>query len=121
MAAREAFEEAGVRGKIGKRPYGSYQYRKRLTDDSTVQCRVAVYLLQVEEELEEWPERAERERRWISWFQVPLYSRRIGLTMLLLRFGFTGKSAQSRQVSGTCAAGRSSAQVLKSIIGDIKR
>jgi len=28
-AAREAFEEAGVRGKIGARPIGHFRYRKR--------------------------------------------------------------------------------------------
>jgi 8-oxo-dGTP pyrophosphatase MutT (NUDIX family) len=39
MAAREAFEEAGVRGKVGKLPYGSYRYEKRLTEKRSVEWR----------------------------------------------------------------------------------
>jgi 8-oxo-dGTP pyrophosphatase MutT (NUDIX family) len=66
MAAREAFEEAGVRGKVGKLPYGSYRYEKRLTEKRSVECQVTVFLLEVEQEMEDWPEKGERERRWLS-------------------------------------------------------
>ncbi len=65
-AAREAFEEAGVRGQIGKRPIGTFEYPKRLKSQATVTCKVEVFPLNVREEAETWPERGEREGRWFS-------------------------------------------------------
>lgn len=66
MALREAFEEAGVRGKISKRAFGSYRYEKRLTTTKSVECEVRVFPLHVQEELEEWPEKDQRERCWLK-------------------------------------------------------
>jgi len=65
-AAREAFEEAGVRGDIAPDPIGTFTYLKRRKkgDDRTVV--VCVYLLRVTEELTDWPERLQRDRRWMS-------------------------------------------------------
>jgi 8-oxo-dGTP pyrophosphatase MutT (NUDIX family) len=65
LAAREAYEEAGLVGRIEKRPIGRYRYDKRLKSDKMVPCVVDVYLLNVENELDDWPEKAERERRWM--------------------------------------------------------
>lgn len=64
-AAREALEEAGVSGRIHKHPMGAYTYEKRLSDGSEP-IRVMVYLLEVEREHREWPERAERRRDWVT-------------------------------------------------------
>ena len=64
-AAEEAREEAGIRGKIGKNPVGSYTYDKRRANGS-VPVRVKVFLLEVHEELDDWPERDERERKWLT-------------------------------------------------------
>jgi 8-oxo-dGTP pyrophosphatase MutT (NUDIX family) len=64
-AAREAFEEAGVTGKAAKEPIGSYLYWKRRERHFDL-CRVAVYILDVDRELDEWPEQAERQRRWFD-------------------------------------------------------
>lgn len=66
LALLEAYEEAGVRGKIGRDPIGEYAYVKRFDDRKDVLCRVGVYPLQVKEELKSWPEKKERERRWVS-------------------------------------------------------
>jgi 8-oxo-dGTP pyrophosphatase MutT (NUDIX family) len=66
VAKREAFEEAGVLGEVGKRALGSYVYDKRLKPDTTVPCKVKVFPLEVREDLPEWPERHEREERWFS-------------------------------------------------------
>ena len=65
-AKREAFEEAGVRGEIGKRSIGTFEYAKRLKSQATVTCKVEVFPLNVREEAETWPERGEREGRWFS-------------------------------------------------------
>lgn len=64
-AAEEAREEAGILGDIGKKPIGSYTYSKRRSNGS-VPVRVKVFLLEVEQELDMWPEAKERERKWLT-------------------------------------------------------
>ena len=67
VAAREAFEEAGLVGKIvGKRSIGSYHYSKRLPDNRDRLCRVKVFLLSVDSQLDDWPEKEQREQRWVD-------------------------------------------------------
>lgn len=66
QAAREAFEEAGIRGRIGKVPLGRYGYAKRLADGTCLPVEVEVYALEVESLLDHWPEQDERERRWFT-------------------------------------------------------
>jgi 8-oxo-dGTP pyrophosphatase MutT (NUDIX family) len=64
-AAREAYEEAGVVGKIGKKPVGRYTYWKRL-DDRFVLCEVKLYRLAFERQLDDWAEQAQRRVHWFS-------------------------------------------------------
>ncbi len=64
-AAREAFEEAGVVGQITtSKPVGGYRYEKRPTQSRAVACAVDVFLLRVEQQLEVWPEKDQRQTRW---------------------------------------------------------
>jgi 8-oxo-dGTP pyrophosphatase MutT (NUDIX family) len=65
-AAREAFEEAGVEGEIGKKKLGVYHYDKRLRSGRLQKVRVAVYPLKVATEAEAWPEAGQREKLWIA-------------------------------------------------------
>ena len=65
-AAREAFEEAGVLGKIGKRPVGTYAYDKRLKNGRLQHVRVAAFALAVEAEAEAYPELGQREKTWVT-------------------------------------------------------
>jgi 8-oxo-dGTP pyrophosphatase MutT (NUDIX family) len=65
-AAIEAYEEAGVKGTISPTPTGRYGYVKVLNEGRTRFLNVRVYALEVEEELDDWPERTERGRRWVS-------------------------------------------------------
>ena len=65
-AAREAFEEAGVRGEVGTEPAGAYTYLKAFNEVLAFRCEVQVFPLHVAEELPDWPERAERTRRWFA-------------------------------------------------------
>jgi 8-oxo-dGTP pyrophosphatase MutT (NUDIX family) len=64
-AAAEAREEAGVLGQARAMSIGSYTYHKRRQSGS-VPVRVAVYLLEVQEELETWPECQRRQRAWFT-------------------------------------------------------
>jgi len=60
-AAKEAYEEAGVSGTIHSRMVGQYQYKKW-----GGACSVKVYLLEVNEILDDWPEAFFREREWVN-------------------------------------------------------
>src|SRR5258707_13472663 len=64
-AAREAYEEAGVRGRIAGRAFGHYVYDKRLEDSvATVPCQVEVFPLAVKRQSKDWPESKQRTTRW---------------------------------------------------------
>ena len=66
MAATEAFEEAGLIGEVEPRSCGSYRYAKRLDGTRTLLCEVKVFTLRITGMLDDWPEKAERQRRIIS-------------------------------------------------------
>ena len=63
-AAQEAFEEAGVIGKMRRSPAGRYHYKKLMKDGTVVPCVVVCYPLRVSKELTEWPEAGQRLRQW---------------------------------------------------------
>jgi 8-oxo-dGTP pyrophosphatase MutT (NUDIX family) len=65
-AAREALEEGGVIGRIGKGSIGAYQYEKRHDDGTTTRCTVTVFALEVEKQLASWHEKDERSTRWFA-------------------------------------------------------
>jgi 8-oxo-dGTP pyrophosphatase MutT (NUDIX family) len=65
-AAREAFEEAGVIGRVSRRAVGSFSYEKRLKNGGTVECEVRVFPLHVKRQSREWPEKQERKVKWLS-------------------------------------------------------
>ena len=65
-AAREALEEAGVTGRVLKRPIGVYSYIKRLKNGAPLQCSVDVFPLKVTGQLTRWREQGERTGRWFS-------------------------------------------------------
>lgn len=85
MAALEAFEEAGVRGKVKKKPLGSFTYDKRLDDGQIITCEVTVFALEVTDELTIWPESTQRERRWVSIADAESMISEPGLVPLLRR------------------------------------
>jgi 8-oxo-dGTP pyrophosphatase MutT (NUDIX family) len=65
-AAQEAYEEAGIRGRAGAERIGQYRYIKRLRLGRSVTAEVHLFPLEVTEELDEWPERHQRQRRWFA-------------------------------------------------------
>src|SRR5262249_44819910 len=58
-AAREAYEEAGVVGRVRRQSLGSFSYEKRLPTGIVV-CKVHVFALEVRRQSRTWPERQER-------------------------------------------------------------
>ena len=63
-AAQEAQEEAGVVGSVCPTPLGSYRYRKLVRSGASLMVEVVVFPFAVTEELDDWPEREQRTRRW---------------------------------------------------------
>ena len=64
-AAREAFEEAGVRGAVGKKPIGAFRFVKTVGDSLSLLCRVRVYPMKVKRHMRSWPEVLHRTQRWV--------------------------------------------------------
>ena len=64
-AAIEAREEAGIVGKIRKKPLDRYIYWKRM-EDHFMLCKVTLYLLKAERRLENWAESDQRQSHWFS-------------------------------------------------------
>lgn len=61
-ALKEAWEEAGVRGRVvGNGSVGSWEYSKY-----GGVCTVVVYDMEVDAVADAWPERSERDRRWAT-------------------------------------------------------
>jgi hypothetical protein len=63
-AEQEAFEEAGVRGRIERRSIGSFCSCKK-QGGAAIPKEVDVFPLEVTEELDSWPAMEQRERRWL--------------------------------------------------------
>ena len=65
-AAQEAWEEAGVIPDKEKLPkVGSYTYGKRLKNGDTLECETLVFEVPVRKLARDFPERAERKRKWV--------------------------------------------------------
>lgn len=65
-AETEAWEEAGVNGKVSPIVLGMYSYRKELPSDPDVPCVVAIFPLKVKRVADNWPEKSKRRRKWMS-------------------------------------------------------
>jgi len=87
-AATEASEEAGIVGKVRKKPIGDYLYFKRRAAHFDL-CKVEVYLLDVEKRLTSYKEQGQRETRWFPLDEAADLVDEQGLSALL-----RGKEAQ---------------------------
>ena len=64
-AAQEAWEEAGVEGRVMGNSLGIYSYTKSDIDDG-LPCVVAVFPIKVKRLWTDYPEADQRERKWFS-------------------------------------------------------
>ncbi len=86
VAAQEAYEEAGLIGKIiGKRPLGTFHYQKQLAKQERL-CLVRVYSFRVERQLDAWPEKPQRETRWFDATEAAALVEEGGLAGIIERF-----------------------------------
>src|SRR5258708_15545045 len=65
-AAKEAFEEAGAKGEIAPVSAGMFRAAKRAWHGDTI-IEIWIYLLKVSEQLKRWPEKGERQTKWVSY------------------------------------------------------
>jgi 8-oxo-dGTP pyrophosphatase MutT (NUDIX family) len=99
-AAREAFEEAGVVGKIADRPMGSYHYLKEKKDGGGVPCSVDVFALEVTQQHGDWPEKGAREISWLPLEEAAIRVSEPGLRELLRDFRKAHKAPVAAKRAG---------------------
>ena len=85
-AAREAFEEAGVTGKVAPEPVGSFHYFKEKKDGGGMPCSVDVFALAVTKQLDDWPEKGSRQLLWLPPEQAAVKVSEPALRQLLKNF-----------------------------------
>ena len=95
-AEQEAFEEAGLKGKIGKNAIGRYFYEKRLANGMTVAVEVSVYPLRVTQRHKRWPEMNQRDGRWFSAHEAAMLVEEESLQALLSAFESPMGTARKR-------------------------
>jgi 8-oxo-dGTP pyrophosphatase MutT (NUDIX family) len=65
-ARTEAWEEAGVKkGKVDRRPMGSFIATKWTVSGDEEPCRLKVYAIRVQKTVDEYPESESRDRIWV--------------------------------------------------------
>jgi 8-oxo-dGTP pyrophosphatase MutT (NUDIX family) len=101
VAEREAWEEAGVKGKARKKSFGYYTYLKSLVTGETVPSVVQVHLLEVGGMSAEFPEHGQRRLQWFSPNEAAVLVREPELKGLLRMAGIT--LAKDQKAKGSAA------------------
>lgn len=104
VARLEAWEEAGVRGRVHKRPWGHYACLKKMADDELVAAKVQVHLLDVRELASEYPECDQRRSCWFTPESAVSAVREPELQALMMRLA---RSENSRAPDARTNRGRS--------------
>ncbi|MGP1356488.1 NUDIX hydrolase [Roseicyclus sp.] len=65
-AALEAWEEAGVRGRVHEVCIGHYSYQKWIDEEFSIPCVVAVFPIEVLRLDDDYPEAKDRKRKWLT-------------------------------------------------------
>ena len=85
-AAREAWEEAGVKGVVEDEAIGSYRYLKGMPQGLKLDCRVRVFALAVGDMCKDFPEKGERRAEWVDCAEAAARVQEPGLKTLILAF-----------------------------------
>lgn len=92
-AEREAYEEAGVKGRAAPTELGRYQYQKKRSKSTPHRFEVSVFPLEVLDEAKKWPERKVRKRRWLPAGEAAKLIEEHELARLIASFGNPKESA----------------------------
>lgn len=87
VAEKEAYEEAGIIGTVFRTAFARFDSVKRLKNGKEVPALVEVYLLDVANELDAWPERKQRSRGWFTIDDAIKIAGEPGLVQVLRDFG----------------------------------
>lgn len=85
-AAIEARQEAGVSGKVRKKPVGSYTYLKLMDDGEVVPCVVDVFQVEATRLAGKFKEKGERVLAWVTPDEAARRVREVELKSLLVEF-----------------------------------
>ncbi|MFP4275598.1 MAG: NUDIX hydrolase [Paracoccaceae bacterium] len=86
-ALQEAWEEAGVsRGDVSVEPLGSYAYEKYLKDGLPLPITTLVFAVKVRDMSDDFPEAAERRRKWVTPAKAATMVREPDLQQLIAGF-----------------------------------
>lgn len=97
-AAKEAYEESGLIGRVEKRRIGSYVYEKRGR-----LRHVDLFPMAVSKELKAWPEMLIRERRWMPAEEAAAHVRSAELRCCIQKLGRTMERSFKRARSASAA------------------
>lgn len=86
-AAREAAEEAGIKGVVSDAEAGRYYYGKRQPSGLELRCEVRVFPLEVRDVKDKWPEKKRRRRAWLSPSEAASRVQERDLGELIAHFG----------------------------------
>lgn len=100
-AAQEALEEAGLVGKVGKTPVGSYRYIKRLKNGAPLLCNVDVFPLLFVRQRKHWREQGQRTAHWFPVEEAAEQVHEPELQDLIARFGRTVAAVAPQLVDKT--------------------
>jgi 8-oxo-dGTP pyrophosphatase MutT (NUDIX family) len=98
-AAQEAFEEAGIKGKIDPKPIGTFRHVKQHLLFGRLEVDIMVHPMVVERELGDWPERGERTRKWFGLEEAAARVDSEELRKLIVEFGKSLKSLKQQAAS----------------------
>ncbi len=115
LAAREAFEEAGIEGQVTGDPIGSYTYVKRLPREKTIECTVDVYPMWVTRLLDRWPEAKQRRREWFTLAQAALHVEEGELVTMLLQLAAPSRDVLPESAVSGDGAGSHGAKLAVSV------
>ena len=93
IAEREAFEEAGIKGKATPEPIGFYTYMKKMRGGHKVATRVQVHALDGKGAAKEFPEKGVRRLEWVSCDEAAARVEEPELKSLLADFAKMSQSA----------------------------
>ena len=99
-AAREAFEEAGVMGKISAKPIGRYHYLKERKDGGGIPCSVEVFALEVTKQVDDWPEKSSRQLAWLPLDQAAARVTEPSLRQILKDFRKQHMPQKAKRIAG---------------------
>lgn len=97
-AAIEAYEEAGIVGRVEAEPFGAYTYFKRRERNFDL-LDVSVFLLHDARQVKAWPEMEERQSEWVAAHEAASRVQEPGLCALISSLASSQREALSRPSS----------------------